>query len=109
MRAPTPPPAPTFWWERVTYRSFDTDRVTETVAYLLNNPAEAVRRIRVEVRTLASALPPWERERAFEWADFGGSVHALGALHRGQPCGFSLSHDGNWIEWAVHPVAVPAG
>ncbi|UGY90280.1 hypothetical protein [Streptomyces gobiensis] len=55
------------------------------------------------VRTLASALPPREQHRA-HWADVSGSISALAALERGQPCGFSLSCAGRWAEWTVHPV-----
>ncbi|MEU3184680.1 hypothetical protein ABZ707_10760 [Streptomyces sp. NPDC006923] len=36
----------------------------------------------------------------------GGCVGAIAALHRGEPCGFSLSRRTDWIEWSVRPFLV---
>ncbi|WP_406138465.1 hypothetical protein [Streptomyces sp. NBC_01089] len=101
MRAPHPTLA--FWCERITYRTLDADDVADVSRYATTAPAEAIRRIRAEVRALAYALPPIERHRALSWVDGGGCVGAMGALHRGEPCGFSLSHQGRWTEWSVRP------
>ncbi|MFE2375071.1 hypothetical protein [Streptomyces sp. NPDC059398] len=101
MRVPYPVRA--FWCERITYRTMDADDVADVARYATNAPAEAIRRIRADVRALAHSLPPIERHRALSWVDGGGCVGAMGALHRGEPCGFSLSHRGRWIEWSVHP------
>lgn len=98
-----PHPARAFWCERITYRTMDADDVADVARYAAAAPAEAIRRIRSEVRELAQALPPVERHRALSWVDGGGCVGAMGALHRGEPCGISLSHRGRWIEWSVRP------
>ncbi|MFD4944999.1 hypothetical protein ACFVYE_30525 [Streptomyces sp. NPDC058239] len=38
-------------------------------------------------------------------SDQGGWVQALGALHRGEPCGFTLMlRGGRHIEWHVRPL-----
>lgn len=58
----------------------------------------------MEVRSLTSTLPTQEIFRAVAWADGDGSIGAIGALHRGEPCGFSLSTHDAWIEWTVRPV-----
>ncbi|MFE9249939.1 hypothetical protein [Streptomyces sp. NPDC007088] len=58
-----------------------------------------------------------ERElgRAHRALDRGGTVPALAALLRGEPCGFSVRlDDGTRAEWRVRPVRVlvlgcPAG
>ncbi|MFF4097344.1 hypothetical protein ACFYYY_26855 [Streptomyces sp. NPDC001834] len=72
--------APKVWefrWERVVYRSMEADEVAEASVGVVVDPAEAIRRIRVEVRERASALPPIERHRALSWMDGGGSIGAL--------------------------------
>lgn len=85
MRAPHPTLA--FWCERITYRTLDADDVADVSRYATTAPAEAIRRIRAEVRALAYALPPIERHRALSWVDGGGCVGAMGALHRGSRAG----------------------
>ncbi|WP_328377692.1 hypothetical protein OHB13_17080 [Streptomyces sp. NBC_00440] len=96
-------PTRAFWCERITYCTMGADDVADVARYAATAPAEAIRRIRADVRELAHALPPIERHRALSWVDGGGCVGAIGALHRGEPCGFSLSHRGRWIEWSVRP------
>lgn len=81
MRVPHPTRA--FWCERITYRTMDADDVADVARYAVTVPAEAIRRIRADVRELAHVLPPIERHRALSWVDGGGCVGAIGALHRG--------------------------
>ncbi|MEU3613103.1 hypothetical protein ABZ725_12460 [Streptomyces sp. NPDC006872] len=69
----------------------------------VGTPAEAIRKIRVSVRRLAPTLPSWEQRRALSWTDSGGCLQAVAALHRGEPCGFSISSHGTWVEWIVRP------
>jgi hypothetical protein len=96
---------PGFWCERIAYRSLSADAIASVATYATTNPAQAVREIRVDVRRLASALPPREMARAFGWTDGGGCLGAVAALHRGEPCGFSLNTLDAWVEWTVRPVA----
>ncbi|WP_405973305.1 hypothetical protein OG496_31345 [Streptomyces sp. NBC_00988] len=70
---------------------------------IVSTPGEAIRKIRMSVRRLAPALPSFEQDRALNWTDSGGSLQATGALHRGDPCGFSISSHGTWHEWTVRP------
>ncbi|WP_164251098.1 hypothetical protein [Streptomyces sp. S4.7] len=70
---------------------------------LRRTSAEAIRQIRLSVRTLVATLSPEERKHARSWAEGGGCVGAVAAPHRGEPCGFSLSHHSAWLEWTVHP------
>lgn len=100
---PVPPATRVFWCERVTYRTMEADEITDVSRHMALAPAEAIRFIRLNVRALAADQPPMERHRALSWVDGGGCVGAIGALHRGEPCGFSLSHRGAWIEWTVRP------
>ncbi|TWG04651.1 hypothetical protein FHX80_113120 [Streptomyces brevispora] len=102
---PAAPAAQAFWCERVTFRTIEADEIAEVRRSSTPRPADAIRQIRVDVRSLAPELPPLERHRALSWVDGGGCIGALGALHRGEPCGFSLSHRGTWIEWTVRPYA----
>lgn len=73
---------------------------------VLVSPREAIRVIRVQLRAShVLGLTPHEAARALYWADQGGWVQALGALHRGEPCGFTLLlRKGRHIEWHVRPV-----
>ncbi|MFJ5682278.1 hypothetical protein [Streptomyces sp. NPDC093099] len=96
-----------FWCERVTYSSLAVGGVADASHHVAPTPAEAISAIRGAVRDLAATLPPIERKRALSWVDGGGCIGAVGALHRGEPCGFSLSHRGFWTEWTVHPVPLP--
>ncbi|MET8742709.1 hypothetical protein [Streptomyces sp. NPDC004728] len=100
---PVPPATRVFWCERVTYRTMEADEIAEVSRHMALDPAGAIRFIRLEVRALAAGLSPLERHRALSWVDGGGCVGAIGALHRGEPCGLSLSHQGAWIEWTVRP------
>ncbi|WP_405616983.1 hypothetical protein OG292_24985 [Streptomyces sp. NBC_01511] len=109
MHQPAASPCPDteirYWYEHVTYRSLtaagsDVERIERRST---RTPAEAIRQIRSSVRTLMCTLPPKERQRALSWAEGGGCVGAVAALHRGEPCGFSLSHHRTWLEWTVRP------
>lgn len=104
---PDGPAAQAFWCERVTFRTIEADEIAEVRRTSTQRPSDAIRQIRVDVRSLAPELPPLERHRALSWVDGGGCIGALGALHRGEPCGFSLSHRNTWIEWTVRPQVVP--
>ncbi|WP_411079953.1 hypothetical protein [Streptomyces sp. cmx-18-6] len=73
---------------------------------VLPNPRDAIRVIRVQLRAShVLGLAPREAGRALYWAEQGGWVQALGALHRGEPCGFTLMlRKGRHIEWSVRPL-----
>ncbi|MEU8465923.1 hypothetical protein [Streptomyces sp. NPDC029003] len=73
---------------------------------MLDTPEHAVRLIRLQIRTTHPfALTPDEVARALAWADGGGRIQALAALHRGEPAGFSIAlRDGTRPEWRVRPV-----
>lgn len=92
-----------FWCERLTYRSLTADGIVSIASHRTTNPAQAIRHIRVEVRMFASTLGPRERARAYAWTDSGGCLGALAALHRGEPCGFSLNSPSGWVDWTVRP------
>ncbi len=84
-----------------------TDFVPEPVDLrVLPGPREAIRAIRVQLRAShVLGLTPREAGRALYWADQGGWVQALGALHRGEPCGFTLPlRKERHIEWHVRPL-----
>lgn len=106
--SPCPDTETRYWWERVTYRSLTATGldIKKVERRSVDTPAEAIRQIRASVDALTATLPPKERTRALSWADGGGWVGAIGALHRGEPCGFSLSNRGAWVEWTVQPYPV---
>ncbi|MGW2840486.1 hypothetical protein ACWCWD_22180 [Streptomyces sp. NPDC001493] len=73
---------------------------------VLPEPLDAIRVIRSQLRAShVLGLPPHEADRARRWADHGGWIPALGALHRGEPCGFVLRlRKGRHLEWNVRPL-----
>lgn len=109
MHQPAASPCPDieirYWYEHITYRSLTAagSEIDKIERHSARTPAEAIRQIRLSVRALMATLPPEERKRALSWAEGGGCVGAVAALHRGEPCGFSLSHRIAWLEWTVHP------
>lgn len=96
-----------FWFEALCYADAYADRRPELLdRAMLDTPEEAVRLIRVQIRTTHPfALSPDEAARALAWSDGGGRVPALAALHRGEVAGFSIVlRDGIRAEWRVRPV-----
>ncbi|WP_228989748.1 hypothetical protein [Streptomyces sp. DH8] len=73
---------------------------------VLATPRDAIRVLRVQLRSShVLGLAPREAGRALYWAEQGGWVHALGALHRGEECGFTLMlRKGRHVEWHVRPL-----
>jgi hypothetical protein len=73
---------------------------------IVATPQAAIRSIRVQLRANhLFGLTPRELVRALHWSEHGGWVQALGALHRGEPCGFTLLlRGGRHIEWHVRPL-----
>ncbi|MFD0270028.1 hypothetical protein ACFVGY_26225 [Streptomyces sp. NPDC127106] len=95
-----------YWFEAVCYRD-GGDRCPELLyRTVLETPERAIRLVRMQIRTTHPfALSPAEVDRALAWADGGGRVQALAALHRGEPAGFSIVlRDGRRPEWRVQPV-----
>ncbi|MGW4217714.1 hypothetical protein ACWEJZ_11930 [Streptomyces bacillaris] len=74
---------------------------------LLAEPRDAIRVLRIQLRSShVLGLTSYEAGRALYWADQGGWVQALGALHRGESCGFTLMlRKGRHMEWHVRPLA----
>ncbi len=95
-----------YWFEAVCYRDCYDDRPELLDRTMLDTPEEAVRLVRIQIRTTHPfALSPAEVDRALAWADGGGRIHALAALHRGEPAGFSIVlRSGLRPEWRVLPV-----
>lgn len=101
-------PAPyTYWCERSTYASEDRDEPDCFARYSAATPELAIQRVRDEARVLLAGLPEAERP-VLGWAEGVGRVQALGALHGGRTCGFSLRHGDGWSEWVVRPMPLPA-
>ncbi|MFI1188915.1 hypothetical protein [Streptomyces californicus] len=73
---------------------------------VLATPRDAIRVLRVQLRSShVLGLTPHEAGRALHFSEQGGWVSALGALHRGEECGFTLMlRKGRHIEWHVRPL-----
>ncbi|WP_144317027.1 hypothetical protein [Streptomyces sp. sk226] len=73
---------------------------------VLPTPRDAIRVLRVQLRSShVLGLTPHETGRALHFSEQGGWVSALGALHRGEECGFTLMlRKGRHIEWHVRPL-----
>ncbi|CAM5610129.1 hypothetical protein SCALM49S_08412 [Streptomyces californicus] len=77
---------------------------------VLATPRDAIRVLRVQLRSShVLGLTPHEAGRALHFSEQGGWVSALGALHRGEACGFTLMlRKGRHIEWHVRPSSTSA-
>ncbi|WP_371677293.1 hypothetical protein [Streptomyces sp. NBC_01276] len=95
-----------YWFEALCHRDAYDGPPELLYRVMLDAPADAVRLIRLQIRTTHPfALTPAEVERALAWADGDGRIQALAALHRGEPAGFSIVlRDGTRPEWRVRPV-----
>ncbi|MEU0357866.1 hypothetical protein [Streptomyces cyaneofuscatus] len=102
---PADSPSYAYWCERSTYASEDRDEPDCFARYSATTPELAIQRIRDEARALLAVLPEAERP-ALGWAEGVGRVRALGALHQGRTCGFSLRHGEGWSECVVRPYLV---
>lgn len=102
---PADSPSYAYWCERSTYASEDRDEPDCFARCSAATPEPAIQRIRDEARALLAVLPEAERP-VVGWAEGVGRVRALGALHGGRTCGFSLRHGDGWSEWVVRPYLV---
>ncbi|MEW2414318.1 hypothetical protein AB0953_11430 [Streptomyces sp. NPDC046866] len=95
-----------YWFEAVCFKDAYTTAPELLDRVMLASPEEAVRLIRIQIRTTHPfALSPAEVERALAWAGGEGRVNALAALHRGEPAGFAIMlRSGLRAEWRVVPV-----
>lgn len=64
---------------------------------------QAVRWIRVALRTVASALEAETRLRAWDWLTTGHTT-ATYLLTHNEPCSVAISHADTRIEWTARPV-----
>lgn len=107
MQSSHPPAAPNptlFRCERVTYRTVEVDdQIVDAAHCTTNTPLGAIRWVQDQVRVLSARLPPDEAVEARRWDEGGGCIGALGALHRGEACGFTLQHGDTWSEWTLRP------
>ncbi|MFD5747974.1 hypothetical protein [Streptomyces sp. NPDC127033] len=69
----------------------------------IETATQAIRWIRVAVRTIASSLEPDAREQAWEWLS-AGYRNDLRALTSDQPCTFTLHDSRTTIQWTARPV-----
>ncbi|MFG2664459.1 DUF397 domain-containing protein [Streptomyces sp. NPDC048387] len=95
-----------YWFEALCYPDAYDEPPELLDRTMLDTPEAAIRLIRLQIRTAHPfALSPAEVDRALAWADGGGRIHALAALHRGETAGFSIVlRNGLRPEWRVRPV-----
>ncbi|MFI0711814.1 hypothetical protein ACH4SK_14385 [Streptomyces inhibens] len=95
---------PGFWCERFVYRSAYADVLVSWTTVAARGPVRAVRLISADAREMAAGLPERERQRVLGWVSGQGQAGAMGALHRGEPCGLALNCGGAWMEWSARAV-----
>ncbi|MFF4492434.1 DUF397 domain-containing protein [Streptomyces sp. NPDC001546] len=95
-----------YWFEALCYPDAYDEPPELLDRTMLDTPEAAIHLIRLQIRTAHPfALAPTEVDRALAWADGGGRIHALAALHRGETAGFSIVlRNGLRPEWRVRPV-----
>ncbi|MET8296803.1 DUF397 domain-containing protein [Streptomyces sp. NPDC005180] len=95
-----------YWFEALCHHDAYDEPPELLDRTMLDTPEAAIRLIRLQIRTAHPfTLSPTEVDRALAWADGGGRIHALAALHRGETAGFSIVlRNGLRPEWRVRPV-----
>ncbi len=101
------PLSPGYWCECWTQSPATGNAPVLLASFDATTATQALRWIRVTVRTIASALEPQEFRRAWEWLS-GGYLTALQDLTHTQPCAFAVSHADTRIEWTARPVLFAA-
>jgi hypothetical protein len=93
-----------YWYEVLRHDPSPTHSPEPLALEMLGNAHATIRAIRIQVRTFhVLGMTPREISRAVEWAE-SGWIQALAALHRGEPCAFSvLLSSGIRAEWCVTP------
>lgn len=79
----------------------EADVVTSLV---VETPEQAIRWVRVALRTLVSALLPEEAAMAHEWLDLA-QRESTERLRDGEPFAFSLSQGDMRVEWTARRVS----
>jgi hypothetical protein len=94
---------PGYWCECIIHIPGADHGASQVGSFDTDSAGQALRWIRVSLRTLLSALTPDETEAALYWLLFGQD-DALLRLRSGAPFLFSVSHGSARIEWIVRRV-----
>ncbi|AEW95348.1 MULTISPECIES: hypothetical protein [Streptomycetaceae] len=97
------PATPGYWCECWTQSPSTGDLPVLLASFDAATATQAVRWIRVAVRTIASALTPDEFDRVWHWLA-GGYLTELQELVRTNPCTFEVHHEDTHIQWTARPV-----
>jgi hypothetical protein len=92
-----------YWCECWTQSPATGDAPALLASFDATSAAEAVRWIRVALRTVASALDPEEFAGAWGWLT-GGYVADLECLARTERCAVAIRHADTHVQWTARPV-----
>jgi hypothetical protein len=92
---------PGYWCECTTQHSIDT--TTFTASFTANSPHQAVRWIRIALRTISPALDPAAAEHAWQWL-LHDHTRATTDLHQGQAIALTIQHHATALTWTARPV-----
>lgn len=76
---------------------------TAVASFTALNAPQAVRWIRIALRTITPALDEGPFTQAWQWVTYD-HAYALQALRRGHPCGVTIQHRDTRITWTARPV-----
>lgn len=94
---------PGYLCECITYTIDALNNPVTVAAFDAASPTQAVRWIRIAVRTLASTLGQDDFRDTWDWIT-GGHHDASDALSIGDPCTFVITYRTTRVEWTARPV-----
>lgn len=104
MRQTGSPVVRSGYWCECAVRAPMTDAELKGVASIdAYTPEQAVRWVRVALRTLVSALSPDESQAAHAWLDTGREK-AIRALRSGRLFELAVTHGATRVLWTIRPV-----
>lgn len=103
MSKPAPLLTRGYWCECWTQSPATGNASVQVGSIDVETATQAVRWIRVALRTIASALEPDSFNEAWDWLS-GGYRDALQALAQAEPCVYTVHHGHTTIEWSARPV-----
>jgi hypothetical protein len=92
-----------YWCECWTHSPATGDAPALLASFDATSAAQAVRWMRVALRTVVSALDPQEFASAWKWLT-GGYVADIEALVRTELCAIAIFHGDTHIQWTARPV-----
>lgn len=94
---------PGYWCECWTRSPATGDAPALVASIDVQTAAQAIRWIKIALRTIAPGLERGAFHDAWDWVR-AGHLEALRALSEAEPCTYTVHHGATTIEWTARPV-----